>query len=158
MSGETGELLILALVAELKIRYRADPETRNVDVRYADVGQPTRERVYGGGSRADLQYAAYASGTPRNPRDEEGTVEMHVDVIRMGWTVEQADARARLLTGVLERTCAESITWNLRASPQPVPLMSWCRFASVERDYFALDNGEVWSTRGITIAYRARLH
>lgn len=157
MSGETGELLIAALVVQLRARYAADPSTRDVDVRYADVGEPARERVYGGGSRADLEYAAYASSVPRNPREETGTVEMHVDVIRMGWTVEEADARARLLTGVLERTCAESTTWNLRADPQPVPLMSWCRFSSVERDYFALDGG-LWSTRGITIAYKARLH
>lgn len=157
MAGEVGELLIKALVVQLRIAYAADESTKRVDVQYAAVGEPERERVYGGGSRSDLDYAAYASGVPRAPREEGGTVDMTIDVIRAGWTVEEADDRARKLYVVLENVVAGFLVWNTRAPVPPVPLMSWCRVAAIERDYFALD-GAVWSTRGVTIAYKARLH
>lgn len=156
MAGEVGHDLKKALLALLRQRYAAVETNRQVEVKYAAAGIPERERVHGGAVRCDQEYAAYASGVPSSPRQEEGTVEINVEVYHRTADVEATDDRCRELARVLEELVGQFRVWNGQAAEPPVPELSWCKVRSFESEFYYTDEG-AGSIFGYVIAYKARL-
>lgn len=159
-SGTIGYALKAKIIGLLRAAYAANPDTVDVEVRYAAFGIPERERVHGGHVRSEQQYAAHAGGTSRYPREEHGTIEMHVMVAHATADVAETDARAQVLGAVLEDLIAtDPQVRDLVGDPQQtatVPQLMWCGVQTVEGEYFGTDDG-VGSLIDYVIGYRARL-
>ncbi len=151
MTGTRKYEIKRALVAWMTELYKTNPDTKHVQVAYSAFQPPDADRIHGGRARSTQKYEFIAGGAVRAPREENGTVDIHIMTTGLNQGVEDTDARCELLGHLFEDAIAADPKFGGRVTG-----LGWLGITETEGDSWAADH-QVGSYLIYTVGYRARL-
>ncbi len=151
MAGTRKYEIKRALLDYLGELYKGDPETKHVQVAYSAFQPPEADRIHGGRTRSSQKYEYISGGAVRAPREERGTVDIHIMTTGHNQDVEETDQRCERLGHMLENAIAADPKFGDRVAG-----LAWLGITETEGDSWAADH-QVGSYLIYTVGYTARL-